>query len=530
MKKTQNNSALAPTTALIYTRVSSDEQAREGISLDAQLKQCRQYAARQGWTLGHEYQDVMSGTRDYRPQYQQLLTDVRRLRAEGRGVAVVVMKLDRFGRRVLERVRCREELKALGVCTHSVMEGGEVSDLVANILASVAEEEVRQLGERVSAVRHHLVEAGWFPGGRPAWGYRLRDATAEERRRGAPRSVLDLDPETAPYAREAFERVAQGMSIRRVALWLYGLPSAARGGRKLPYARLQAMLQQPVYIARLLNGGPDLLSRPRANWPALVDDDTWQEVQDFIASHRRRPHQASGRYLLAGFLRCPMCNNRMYGQPRRDRPHRYRCSANVRGANTPDPTCNYMAVMRRLDAVVMDRVDQLLAIATVAPELSTALRSSWQALQEPRTALDTASAQQRAHLEREAEQARKRLTNAAVLFADGEIDRTGYELLRDKARADLDASIAELERLGASVSPTPKLPSLDHVLSEAGSWAIAFREGDVVAKRAVLDVLIDHGVPRRVGWGKYDLDLTWTPLGAALWRLAEDQASAQAVA
>src|SRR4051812_48779814 len=178
---TQKAHHFSPSTALIYTRVSSDEQARDGISLDAQLKQCRQYAARQGWSFGHEYQDVMSGTKDYRPQYQQLLRDVRRLRAEGHGVAVVVMKLDRFGRRVLERVRCREDLKAQGVATHSVLEGGEVSDLVANILASVAEEEVRQLGERVSAVRRHLVEGGWFPGGRPAWGYRLREATEDER-------------------------------------------------------------------------------------------------------------------------------------------------------------------------------------------------------------------------------------------------------------------------------------------------------------------------------------------------------------
>src|SRR3954470_11395487 len=99
------------TTALIYTRVSSDEQAREGVSLDAQLRECRQYAARLGWLLGAEYQDVMSGTRDDRPQYQALLSDARGLRAEGHAAVVVVAALDRFGRKLLERVRCREELK-----------------------------------------------------------------------------------------------------------------------------------------------------------------------------------------------------------------------------------------------------------------------------------------------------------------------------------------------------------------------------------------------------------------------------------
>src|SRR3954449_8076802 len=137
-------------TAFIYSRVSSDEQAREGISLDAQLRESRQYVARHlGWVLGREFQDILSGTRDDRPNYQALLLDVRQRRTAGDAVAVVVMRLDRFGRRVLERVRCREELKGLGVPTHSVREGGEVSDLVANILASVAQDEVERLGQRV---------------------------------------------------------------------------------------------------------------------------------------------------------------------------------------------------------------------------------------------------------------------------------------------------------------------------------------------------------------------------------------------
>src|SRR4051794_26228179 len=99
------------TTALIYTRVSSDEQAREGVSLDAQLAECRRYAAQKGWVLGSEFTDVLSGTRDDRLQYQALLAEVRRLRSEAHPVVVVVAALDRLGRRLLERVRAREELK-----------------------------------------------------------------------------------------------------------------------------------------------------------------------------------------------------------------------------------------------------------------------------------------------------------------------------------------------------------------------------------------------------------------------------------
>src|SRR5215212_2924941 len=71
--------------ALLYTRVSSDEQAKEGISLPAQLGDCRRYAARQqDWVIHRELQDVLSGKRDDRRGYQQLLDETRRLKSEGK--------------------------------------------------------------------------------------------------------------------------------------------------------------------------------------------------------------------------------------------------------------------------------------------------------------------------------------------------------------------------------------------------------------------------------------------------------------
>src|SRR5215211_631749 len=299
------------TIALIYTRVSSEEQAREGVSLDAQLAECRRYAAQHGWLLGHEYQDVLTGKRDDRPQYQALLTDVRQRRAAGESVVVVVVRLDRFGRRVLERVRCREELKVLGVATHSVREGGEVSDLVANILASVAEEEVRQLEERISIAKQYSISAGWYHGGRVPWGYFLRTATAAERLHGAPRTVLDVNSLEVSYVREFFARAASGPSIRQAIRWAKALPAAARGERNMTYQPLIRLLHSPVYVGRMMHGTGPVLERSRAAWPALVDDETWSRVQERFAAHQHVPHQGSQQYLLTGFLRCPRCGTRM---------------------------------------------------------------------------------------------------------------------------------------------------------------------------------------------------------------------------
>jgi DNA invertase Pin-like site-specific DNA recombinase len=59
------------TVALLYRRVSTEEQATEGLSLAAQQYDIRNYAARRHWTIGAEFADVLSGTRDDRPAYQR---------------------------------------------------------------------------------------------------------------------------------------------------------------------------------------------------------------------------------------------------------------------------------------------------------------------------------------------------------------------------------------------------------------------------------------------------------------------------
>src|SRR5215218_7618326 len=503
-------------TALNYTRVSSEEQAREGVSLDAQLTECRRYAAQHGWMLGQEFQDVLSGKRDDRPAYQALLTEVRRLRAEGQSVVVVVFRLDRLGRRILERVRCREELKSLGVPVHSVREGGEVSDLVANILASVAEEESRSLGERVAAAKQHLTSNGWYITGQVPWGYRMRPATAEERAQGSPMTVLEPNPIEVTWVQEAFRRAGEGQTLRAVHRWVATLPNEARGGRVFAFQTFRNVLVSPVYVGRLIHGSDDVLTRPLARWEPLVDDATWQRIRDYVDGHRRLPRQASQQYLLTGLLRCPACGCRMGGKARKDRSRSYRCCGVNLGANAPVPGCAITALADQVEQVVLAEVLPLIEGAVSSlPELRQALERAWAALREPATLQDELQERQRQQLLREAEQARARLTKAAVLFADGDIDKPGYELLRDKARVDLDAATAALSQLQV-VEPSVALPPLETVLAAAEGWGAAMQGGSIAAQRDVLAALIDRVVPVRVGRGQCSVEVAWTPLGAGL--------------
>lgn len=508
------------TTALIYIRVSSDEQAREGLSLDTQLAECRRYAARMGWVLGMEYQDVLSGTRDDRPQYQALLTEVRRLRGGAHPVVVVVAALDRFGRTLLERVRCREELKSLGVETHSVREGGEVSDLVANILASVAQEEVRRLGERVRSANRHVRSLGWHAVGWVPWGYRWRDATPEERLQGAPQRVLEEDAVAAPYVRESFERIARGQSLHAVRRWLATLPQSARNGRAMGGTNVSKAIRNPVYVARDHLGQEDVLARPRMRWPALVDDASWKRAQEQIASHARLAHQAAGQYLLTGFLRCPACGARMCGRTHvNDR--RYVCIGHqCLGVNAPDVTCRATVSASRVDRAVLAEVVVVLQPVTALDEtFRAALRREWEGLRRPPPGTGDTDRKMR-WLVTEAERARERLRRATDLFVDGQLTKADYDDKSARERAALEATEAEIARLGATFEVAqPKLPSLETVLARARGWDDVLQQGEVPATRAILVELVEGVVPIKVAYATYRVRIAWTSVGAALQAL-----------
>jgi hypothetical protein len=185
---------------------------------------------------------------------------------------------------------------------------------------------------------------------------------------------------------------------------------------------------------------------------------------------RRLPHQARQQNLLPGMLRCPVCGCRMGGKARKDRSRSYRCcGANLSG-NAPVPGCAITALADQVEQAVLAEVLPLLegAVSTL-PELRQALERAWAALRTPATLQDELQEPQRQQLVREAEQAQARLTNAAVLFADGDIDKPGFELLRDKTQVDLDAATEELRRLQV-VEPSIVLPSLETVLAAAEGW------------------------------------------------------------
>jgi putative DNA-invertase from lambdoid prophage Rac len=151
-RQTNNNgvsSAETPSPVAIYARVSTSDQ-----NCESQLRELREYIARRGWIISAEYMDTgWSGAKASRPELDRLMKDAALRRFD----AVLVWKLDRFGRSVRNCLDGIESLRAHGVRFLAVSqnidtdESNPTARLLLHILASVAEFERELIRERVRA-------------------------------------------------------------------------------------------------------------------------------------------------------------------------------------------------------------------------------------------------------------------------------------------------------------------------------------------------------------------------------------------
>jgi DNA invertase Pin-like site-specific DNA recombinase len=200
--------AEAPCSAVVaYTRVSTSEQADSGAGLGAQRAAIDAAAEARGWTVVARFEDAgISGSSLNRPG----LTDALATLESGRASAVVVAKLDRLSRSLMdfsalmERARRRGwALVALDLGVDTTTPAGE---MLANVLASFAQYERRIIGQRT------------------------KDALAEKRRHGVRLGRPRLTDETVVARIVAAREAGQTLASIADDLNADGVPTA-RGGR-----------------------------------------------------------------------------------------------------------------------------------------------------------------------------------------------------------------------------------------------------------------------------------------------------------
>jgi DNA invertase Pin-like site-specific DNA recombinase len=153
----------------IYARVSTNN----GQDPSMQTRELKEYCERRGWTVTNEYVDVgVSGSKDSRPQLNQLMANAKRRHFD----AVLVWKLDRFGRSLKHLVNALAEFEALGVTFVSLRDNLDLSTPSGRLMFQI----IGAMAEFERALTVERVKAG------------LRNAKAKGRKLGRPRLHLDV--------------------------------------------------------------------------------------------------------------------------------------------------------------------------------------------------------------------------------------------------------------------------------------------------------------------------------------------------
>src|SRR4051812_45291646 len=165
-----------PKRAVLYARVSTDEQARSGYSLAQQIEALREHAAREGYEILEKVQDAgQSGASLERPGMDR----VRDLVAAG-GVSVVLAQdRDRFAREPAYHYLLRREFEERGTKIRALNDRGDDSpegELTDGILDQLAKYERAKIAERTRRGMLRKAREGRVVVARPAFGFRYNEA------------------------------------------------------------------------------------------------------------------------------------------------------------------------------------------------------------------------------------------------------------------------------------------------------------------------------------------------------------------
>lgn len=255
----------------LYARVSTDEQAIHGLSIDAQLAALREWAKDK--SIVDEYVDLGVSARKpilKRQELQRLLRDVE----QGKIDTIAFTKLDRWTRNVREYYKAQDVLDAHNVSWRAIHEDYETETaagrLKVNIMLAVAQDEADRTSERIKAVFEDKRRKGLVPTGSVPLGIRLEAGKY-------------VPSDEAQRARDIF----------------------------LTFIATRSPTETARRHGMTANGIRYLLRNETYKTAGVIDGNTWDTAQSILRSRAQRMVRTDRVYLFSGLLICPHCGSRL---------------------------------------------------------------------------------------------------------------------------------------------------------------------------------------------------------------------------
>ncbi len=385
-----------PDKVAIYIRWSTDDQA-DGTTLEVQLEGCKHYVLSQGWIVNEDLifiDDGWSGGNLERPA----LTRLRKLIKAGKIDCVVVFKLDRLSRSVIDMVNLvLEEWEGL-TYVKSAREAVDTSSAMGKqffyMLVSFAEWERNTIKERTMAGRRARAKEGYKPSARAPYGYRHGEQTGS----------YEIVPSEAAVVDRIFRMYNEGLGAKAIVVRLNSEGVRNRSGKMWNERTILYMLSNPVYTGKMVYGR--LTRNPRYGkaegepyWlkneqvtvveespyiPPIISEDAFAQAQQLKASRHwgqegavGSPRSTSSPYLLTGLAKCK-CGYSLYARTDRRNGkeyHYYAClGKKIKGTVFCDAPNIPMTVLdKQVEREILRRYGDMLAREKYKESITRAL-------------------------------------------------------------------------------------------------------------------------------------------------------------
>lgn len=221
--------------AALYARVSTEDQAVEGFSLDAQFRRLEAYCRVRGWEVAGQYRDEgYSGKTTKRPEYQRMMSE------SDQWDVLLVLKMDRLHRNSVNFTRMMDELREKGKEFNSVQEKFDTTTamgrFVMDIMQRIAQLESEQIGERTYMGMEYKAknESCSLGSGHP-YGYEYTD------------EGLRVVKDEAHTVRAIYNMYVRGSTMEDIADFLNEAGVPAKKGGKWNRQSVCNILHNPLY-------------------------------------------------------------------------------------------------------------------------------------------------------------------------------------------------------------------------------------------------------------------------------------------
>jgi DNA invertase Pin-like site-specific DNA recombinase len=266
----------------IYTRVSTEDQARKGFSLGAQRERLLSYCKAKKWLVVGEYiDDGYSGRNENRPEYKRMFDEL------DNWDIIVILKMDRIHRNSVNFALMMDKLKNWDKGFVSVQEAFDTTTamgrFVMDIIQRIAQLESEQLSERVKVGMTQKARAGdGYLGFNIPYGYDYRNGE------------LILNHSEAKIVKMIFQLYLTGNSIGSIVKQLNNWGVSTKRGKRWGKQTVATILKNPIYCG--IKHWKDILHK--GNHTSIIDVPTFNKIQQLRVTRIRNLKQNKNAFKI----------------------------------------------------------------------------------------------------------------------------------------------------------------------------------------------------------------------------------------